>query len=139
NGTLEVLDDTLPSFVALGSISDKMLRLRIISFRILVDREESQLRGSISRGDELIGELGKALDSYSRLINSDEEKAQFVLFQQVLADYVRIHKQLVEKSGTGDLDGVRALLGGDYTKYSVKLGAQLNELIKLNTQAAQSF
>ena len=60
NGTLEVLDNTLPSFVALGSISDRMLRLRIISFRILVDREESQLRGSISRGDEQIVSLGKA-------------------------------------------------------------------------------
>nr|WP_046489731.1 methyl-accepting chemotaxis protein [Pseudomonas veronii] len=139
NGTLEVLDNTLPSFVALGSISDRMLRLRIISFRILVDREESQLRGSISRGDELIGELGKALDGYAALINSDAEKAQFALFKEVLADYVRIHKQLVEKSATGDIEAVRALLGGDYTKYSVKLGAQLNELIKLNTSAAQSF
>ena len=139
NGTLVVLDNTLPSFVALGSISDKMLRLRIISFRILVDREEGQLRGSINRGDELIGELGKGLDGYAKLISTDTEKAQFALFKQVLADYVRIHKQLVEKSNTGDIEGVRSLLGGAYTDYSVKLGAQLNELIKLNTASAQSF
>jgi methyl-accepting chemotaxis protein len=139
NGTLVVLDNTLPSFVALGSISDKMLRLRIISFRILVDREEGQLRGSINRGDELIGELGKGLDGYAKLISTDTEKAQFALFKQVLADYVRIHKQLVENSNTGDIEGVRSLLGGAYTDYSVKLGAQLNELIKLNTASAQSF
>jgi methyl-accepting chemotaxis protein len=137
-GTLVVLDNTLPSFVVLGSISDKMLRLRIISFRILVDREDSQLRSSISRGDELIGELGKEMDRYATLISSEGEKVQFAAFRQVLADYVRIHKQLVEKSGNGDIEGVRTLLGGDYTQYSVKLGAQLNELIKLNTSAAQS-
>lgn len=139
NGTLKVLDNTLPSTVALGSISDKMLRLRIISFRILVDREESQLRGSISRGDELIGELDKALEDYARLISSDSEKARFRMFKQVLADYVRIHRQLVEKSGQGDIEGMRTLLGGEYTEHSVKLGAQLNELIKLNGTAAESI
>jgi methyl-accepting chemotaxis protein len=139
NGTLEVLDNTLPSFAALGSISDKMLRLRIISFRILVDREDTQLRSSISRGNELIGELDSALNDYAKLINSDVEKTQYAAFKQVLADYVRIHMRLVEKSNSGDIEAVRSLLGGEYTQFSVKLGGQLNELIKLNTAAAKTF
>ncbi len=46
--TVAVMENTLPSFVSLGAISDRMLRLRIISFRILVDREEAQLRSGTS-------------------------------------------------------------------------------------------
>ncbi len=137
--TVAVMENTLPSFVSLGAISDRMLRLRIISFRILVDREEAQLRSTIARGDELVQELSTAVDGYSRLISSEAERTQFAQFKEALAAYVGIHKRLVELSNTGDMEGVRALLGGDYNLLSIKLGAQLAELVKINNAAAAAL
>ncbi|WP_028241365.1 methyl-accepting chemotaxis protein [Stutzerimonas azotifigens] len=135
--TVEVMENTLPSFVSLGAISDRMLRLRIISFRILVDREEAQLRSTIARGDELVQELSTAVDGYSKVIASDAERNQFNQFKQALSAYVGIHKRLVELSNAGDIEGVRTLLGGDYNKLSIQLGAQLAELVKINNAAAE--
>jgi len=137
--TVEVMDNTLPSFVSLGSISEAMLRLRIISFRILVDREDEQLRSTIARGDELVTELDTLVKAYSKLIVTDAERSQFNLFEQALQDYIGIHKRLVEVSGTGDVESVRSLLGGEYTELSIKLGAQLKTLVKINNSDAQAF
>lgn len=136
--TVAVMENTLPSFVSLGAISDRMLRLRIISFRILVDREEAQLRSTIARGDELVQELSTAVDGYARLIASEAERTQFAQFKEALTAYVDIHKRLVALSDTGDMEGVRTLLGGDYNLLSIKLGAQLAELVKINNAAAAS-
>ncbi|MBA1275340.1 methyl-accepting chemotaxis protein [Stutzerimonas azotifigens] len=136
--TVEVMENTLPSFASLGAISDRMLRLRIISFRILVDREEAQLRSTVARGDELVQELSTAVEGYSKLISSDAERAQFAQFKEALTAYVGIHKRLVQLSNAGDMEGVRTLLGGDYNLLSIKLGAQLAELVKINNAAAEA-
>ena len=137
--TLVLLDKTLPSYISLGSVSDKMLRLRIISFRILVDRDEAQLRSTVARGDELIDQLGDELRVYEKLISSEAEQQQYANFKRTLADYVAIHKRLVQLSRQNDLDTIRTFLGGEYTRLSIELGAQLNKLVKINGEAAQAF
>ena len=137
--TVELLDNTLPSYVSLGSVSEKMLRLRIISFRILADREEAQLRSTLSRGDELVGELVDEMSRYEKLIASEVERTQFAHFQRALSDYVGIHQRLVQLSHQNDLEQVRSLLGGDYTRLSIELGAQLNKLVTMNSEAAANF
>jgi methyl-accepting chemotaxis protein len=133
------MDTTLPTYAALGTINDRMLRLRITSFRILVDREDAQLRSTIARADELIGQLKGGLKDYEALITSDAQRAQYESFRQALDAYVGIHMKLVQLSGTGDLANLKTLLGGDYTKLSVELGVQLDKLMKLSGSSATAF
>src|SRR5690606_9913218 len=137
--TLVLLDNTLPSYVSLGSVSEKMLRLRIMSFRLLVDREEDKLKASLARADELVGELSAEIGGYERLISNDAERVQFSELKRAMNDYVGIHQRLVQFSHQNDLQQMHALLGGDYNRLSIALGAQLNKLVKMNSEAAADF
>src|SRR6218665_1130380 len=58
--TIDLNENSMPSYAALGTINEKMLRLRIIAFRFVVEREASQLSGVFSRQNELIDQLHQA-------------------------------------------------------------------------------
>ncbi|KHO65266.1 methyl-accepting chemotaxis protein [Pseudomonas flexibilis] len=137
--TLTMQDNTLPSYRALGWIGEQMLRLRIMSFRLYVDREPDKLKASLIRADEIANDLAKAVNDYEKLVVSEAEREQFRLVRQAMQDYVNIHKSLVDASARGELEPMRALLGGDYNRLSIELGKQLNRLIEIKGQIAGDF
>lgn len=116
-----------------------MLRLRIMSFRLYVDREPDKLKASLIRADEIANDLAKAVNDYEKLVVSEAEREQFRLVRQAMQDYVNIHKSLVDASARGELEPMRALLGGDYNRLSIELGKQLNRLIEIKGQIAGDF
>src|SRR5690606_40024462 len=131
--------NTLPSYQALGWIGEQMLRLRIMSFRLYVDREPDKLKASLIRADEIANDLAKAVNDYEKLVVSEAEREQFRLVRQAMQDYVNIHRSLVDASARGELEPMRALLGGDYNRLSIELGKQLNRLIEIKGQIAGDF
>ncbi|KHL70945.1 putative methyl-accepting chemotaxis protein [Pseudomonas flexibilis] len=137
--TLTMQDNTLPSYRALGWIGEQMLRLRIMSFRLYVDREPDKLKASLIRADEIANDLAKAVNDYEKLVVSEAEREQFRLVRQAMQDYVNIHRSLVDASARGELEPMRALLGGDYNRLSIELGKQLNRLIEIKGQIAGDF
>lgn len=137
--TVTMQDNTLPSYKALGWIGEQMLRLRIMSFRLYVDREPAQLKASLVRADEIAGDLAKAVNDYEALVVSDAEREQFRLVRQAMQDYVNIHKSMVAASARNDLEQMKTLLGGDYNRLSIELGKQLNRLIEVKGQIAGDF
>jgi methyl-accepting chemotaxis protein len=137
--TLTMQDNTLPSYQALGWIGEQMLRLRIMSFRLYVDREPDLLKASLVRADEIAGDLAKAVNDYERLVVGEDERRQFNLVRQAMQDYVNIHKSMVAASARNDLEQMKTLLGGDYNRLSIELGKQLNRLIEVKGQIAGDF
>ncbi|WP_447590604.1 methyl-accepting chemotaxis protein [Aquipseudomonas campi] len=134
--TVALVDTTMPSYASLGTINEKMLRLRIVSFRILVDREPDQLDATMARKDELVDQLNKALAIYEPLLNSDEEKRLFVSFKSELDAYLTVNNQLIQLSRADRVDDIRALLGGQYKQHSDRLGVLLEDLMKINSRDA---
>ena len=139
SATVTMQDNTLPSYRALGWISEQMLRLRIMSFRLYVDREDDKLKASLARADEIANDLAKAVNDYETLIVSEAERSQFRLVRQAMQDYVNIHRSLVAASARGQVDEMKTLLGGDYNRLSIELGKQLNRLIEIKGQIATDF
>src|SRR5690606_30909118 len=137
--TLTMQGNTLPSYQALGWIGEQMLRLRIMSFRLYVDREPDLLKASLVRADEIAGDLAKAVNDYERLVVGEDERRQFNLVRQAMQDYVNIHKSMVAASARNDLEQMKTLLGGDYNRLSIELGKQLNRLIEVKGQIAGDF
>src|SRR5690606_23337852 len=118
-------------------IGEQMLRLRIMSFRLYVDREPDLLKASLVRADEIAGDLAKAVNDYERLVVGEDERRQFNLVRQAMQDYVNIHKSLVAASARNEVEQMKTLLGGDYNRLSIELGKQLNRLVELNGQRAR--
>nr|WP_287027961.1 methyl-accepting chemotaxis protein [Pseudomonas sp. UBA6310] len=130
--TVNVVENSLPSFRALGVLNEKMLRVRITSYRIVVDREAAALSNTIERLNVLLGQLKDAQNQYEALISSDTERAQYQSVKTALAEYARINQQLVQLSGQDRIDDMRALLMADYKTLSDNLGAEFEKLIEIN-------
>lgn len=133
---VELRENSMPSYAALGQINENILRIRIVSFRILVDREPEQLSVSIARAAELTALLKKAKTQYETLLSSERERQQFARLEQALDAYYAVNDQLIRLSNEGRLDELSALLGTQYKAISDDLGAQFGALMKINAEAA---
>ncbi|WP_437883953.1 methyl-accepting chemotaxis protein [Pseudomonas sp. LRF_L74] len=135
--TVELTEDTLPSYAALGTINEKMLRLRIVSFRLLVDREPALLDATLARGAELTAQLKKVQADYESIVSEGAERTQYEQFKQVLAEYLVLNDKLVQLSRANDMEGMRTLLGGEYKARSDAMGAMLDKLIQVNRESGE--
>ncbi len=132
----DLSDKGIPSLSALTSVNESMLRLRITAYRLLVDRDADKLVATVARIDELSGQVDQALARYEKLIDDDQERAQYQSFQRVVGDYKAANRELVQLSNANQPDAMRALLGGNYKKASDELGVQMAQLIKINLDGA---
>jgi len=137
--TIDIAANKLPSYEALGEINEKMLRMRIVSFRLFVDREAADLAESARRSKELAEQLRKARATYEALIDNDIERAQYERFDAALERYFDINEKLLALSDEGRISDIQQLLGTTYKALSDQLGEQVTKLVEINkTGAAES-
>lgn len=126
----------IPSLSALNAINEAMLRLRITAYRLVVDRDDAQVRVTLARNEELNGKLGEAMARYEKLVDDDVERAQYQSFKQFVSDYNAVNRELIQLSNADKRDDMLALLGGKYKKASDELSVQMAALIKINQDGA---
>jgi len=136
SATIDISTNKLPSYEALGDISEKVLRMRIVSFRLLVDREPSELAESVRRSKELAEQLNDSKVRYEALVNDASERAQFKQFDAALTRYFDINETLLNLSEQERIGDIQQLLGSDYKALSDQLGVQLGKLIAINKAGA---
>ncbi|MBA1184237.1 chemotaxis protein [Stutzerimonas xanthomarina] len=134
--TIDIGANKLPSYEALGEINEKMLRMRIVSFRLFVDREAADLAESARRSKELAEQLRKARTTYEALIDNDIERAQFERFDAALERYFDINEKLLALSDEGRISDIQQLLGTNYKALSDQLGEQVTKLVEINKAGA---
>nr|GFD55406.1 hypothetical protein [Tanacetum cinerariifolium] len=88
----------LPSVGYLGNMLENTLRLRITSFRTLVNREPAALRETEGRIAELIGKLQDAKKNYAALPAEGEELAVYRQFEATLATFLDVQAQVLDLS-----------------------------------------
>ena len=136
--TVDLVENSLPSYRVLGVMNEKMLRIRITAYRVVVDREAAALKSSSARIDELFGQLKDAQSEYETLISSDTERTQYQTVKTALADYQRVNQQLIQLSDQDRVDDIRALLMADYKKLSDGLGAEFEKLLGINQSSSKA-
>ncbi len=134
--TVDLNENSMPSYAALGTINEKMLRLRIIAFRFIVEREGNQLQAVISRENELIAQLHQAQSTYEPLISPGAETEQYKSFKALLDKYYDANAKLAQLSSQDKVEDMKAFLAGEYKTYSDGLGTELEKLMEINRQQA---
>jgi len=134
--TIDIAANKLPSYEALGEINEKMLRMRIVSFRLFVDREAADLAESARRSKELAEQLRKARTTFEALIDNDIERAQYERFDAALERYFDINEKLLALSDEGRISDIQQLLGTTYKALSDQLGEQVTKLVEINKAGA---
>jgi methyl-accepting chemotaxis protein len=128
----------LPSVGYLGNLTENVLRLRILSFRVLVNRDASALQEAQTRIGALVDKVRTAQSSYAALPASPEEAALYKTFTATLDNYMQAQNQMLELSRQDKLDELRALINTRIKDGTDQMGEQLNKLVALNNSDAKA-
>ena len=127
----------LPSVGFLGNMTENVLRMRILSFRILVNRDPAALQEAQTRINVLIDKLRSAQASYAALPAGAEEAQLYKTFEATLNNYMQAQNQMMELSRQNKLDEMRALINTRIKDGTDQMGEQLNKLVALNNADAK--
>ena len=127
----------LPSVGFLGNMTENVLRMRILSFRVLVNRDPAALQEAQARIAVLVDKLRSAQASYAALPAQPEEMALYKTFTATVDSYLQAQTQMMELSRQGNLEEMRGLINTRIKDGTDQMGEQLNKLVALNTLYAK--
>ncbi|WP_138762593.1 methyl-accepting chemotaxis protein [Pseudomonas lactis] len=127
----------LPSMTHLGTITENVLRMRILSFRVLVNREPAALQEAETRIGVLADKVKTAQAAYATLPAGAEEAALYKAFGVTLDNYLKAQAEMVALSKQGKVDEMRALINSRIKDGTDQMGEQLNKLIAINAGDAK--
>lgn len=129
--SVDLQSTQLPSIGFLGNITENVLRMRILSFRVLVNREPAALQEAETRIGVLVSKLKQAQTSYAALPASDEGAALYRSFTATLDSYLQAQVEMLELSRQNKIEELRTLINTRIKGGTDKMGEQLNQLVAL--------
>jgi methyl-accepting chemotaxis protein len=136
--SIDMESTQLPSVGFLGNMTENVLRLRILSFRVLTNREPAALQEAQTRIGVLIDKVRSAQASYSALPAQPDEAALYKTFTATLDGYLQAQNQMMELSRQNQLDEMRTLINTRIKDGTDQMGEQLNKLVALNNGYAKA-
>ncbi|MFP7632526.1 methyl-accepting chemotaxis protein [Pseudomonas veronii] len=135
--SVDMSSNQLPSVAYLGSLTENVLRMRILSFRVLVNREPAALQEAQTRIAALIDKVRTAQAGYSALPSVPEEAALYKTFVGTLDNYLTAQAEMLALSQQNKVDEMRDLINTRIKNGTDQMGEQLNKLIALNSAGAK--
>lgn len=134
--SVDMETNQLPSVVFLGNITENVLRLRILSFRVLENRDAAGLQDADIRINVLADKVREAQKSYAALPAGPEEAAVYKAFAATLDSYLQAQNQMMELSRQNKVDEMHNLINTRIKDGTDLMGEQLNKLIAINRAGA---
>ena len=132
----EVDNNWLPSVMAVGEMSQDMLRLRALTMRLLLNRDPKALEQNVAKLDELRSGLSEAQQRYDALIVLPEERALFDRFKVAEHKYLELQAQVLQLSAQNRVADASAILNDQMSPLADEIAATLRQLVELNKQNA---
>ncbi|EXF93666.1 methyl-accepting chemotaxis protein [Pseudomonas fluorescens HK44] len=134
--SIDMESNQLPSVAFLGNITEDVLRLRILSFRVLVNRDAAGLQDAETRVSVLTDKARQAQKGYAALPAGPEEAALYKTFAATLDSYLQAQSQMMELSRQNKVEDMRTLINTRIKDGTDLMGEQLNKLIAINQAGA---
>jgi methyl-accepting chemotaxis protein len=132
----QVDDNWLPSVMAVGDMSQDMLRLRALTMRLLINRDPQAQAQNVSKINELKSVLDQAQQRYDKLIVLPEERALFDRFKTAERKYLQFQSQVMVEATLGRVEEAAAILNGEMNPLADEITIALKELVALNQNNA---
>ncbi|MFL1513321.1 methyl-accepting chemotaxis protein [Pseudomonas prosekii] len=132
----QVDNNWLPSVMAVGEMSQDMLRLRALTMRLLINRDPQALEQNVGKLNELKSSLGQAQQRYDALIALPEERALFDRFKASEQKYLEFQDQVMSLSAQGQVADAAAILNGEMSPLADEIAVTLKALVELNKHNA---
>nr|WP_122755517.1 methyl-accepting chemotaxis protein [Pseudomonas viridiflava] len=133
-GATEVLaDNNVPSIKSLDRFAEVSIRLRVLSYRLLVNREPEIQQKTI----ELLAMRNKQINDaqaiYERLISDPNERNLYNQYVQLLGQYRELESRMKTLTLANKVDELQDLLNKDMLSNSDQMNAVLIKLVEINT------
>ncbi len=132
----EVDNNWLPSVMAVGEMSQDMLRLRALTMRLLLNRDPQALEQNVAKLNELRGVLSEAQQRYDVLIVLPEERKPFDRFKVAEHQYLELQAQVMQLSAQNRVEEAATILNGQMSPLADEIAVLLRELVELNKHNA---
>ena len=132
----QVDDNWLPSVMAVGDMSQDMLRLRALTMRLLINRDPQAQAQNVSKINDLKSVLDGAQQRYDKLIVLPEERVLFDRFKAAEAKYLQFQSQVMTEATQGRVEEAAAILNGEMNPLADEITVTLRELVELNRHNA---
>jgi methyl-accepting chemotaxis protein len=132
----QVDNNWLPSVMAVGEMSQDMLRLRALTMRLLINRDPQALAQNVGKLNELKGVLGDAQQRYNALIVLPEERSLFDRFKAAEQKYLQFQGQVMNLSSQGRVEEAAVIVNGEMSPLADDIAVTLKSLVELNKQNA---
>ena len=136
--SIDMSSTQLPSVSFLGNVTENILRMRILSFRILVNREPASLQEAETRIAVLTDKAHKAQASYAALPMGPDEAALYKVFSATLDNYMQAQREMLDLSRQNKVEELRTLINTRIKDGTDLMGEQLNKLVAYNNEAAKT-
>jgi methyl-accepting chemotaxis protein len=132
----EVDNNWLPSVMAVGEMSQDMLRLRALTMRLLLNRDPQALEQNVVKLNELRGVLSEAQQRYDVLIVLPEERKLFDRFKVAEHQYLELQAQVMQLSAQNRVEEAASILNNQMSPLADEIAVTLRELVEMNKHNA---
>ncbi|MBV1812663.1 methyl-accepting chemotaxis protein [Pseudomonas viridiflava] len=122
----------VPSFQTLNALTVTGVRVRVLSYRLLTDREPNAQNRTIELLAEQNQQLNKSQAAYAKLISSPEEQSDYNDYMRLMDDYRKIETRLVTLSRAGNLQELTLVLNAESAANSEQINVALSKLTDFN-------
>ncbi|MGO3951604.1 methyl-accepting chemotaxis protein [Pseudomonas sp. BP11-1-1] len=134
-----IVENSVPSIKALNEFTQLTLRLRVLSYRLLTNREADTQQKTFDLFEQRNQQIRTAQSNYEKLISAPEERAAYDQYVQLLNQYRQLEERMKTLSRNNQVDELRTLLGNDLQTNSEAVNAVLARLTEINDLQAEAF
>ncbi len=134
----EIDSNWLPSVMAVGEMSQDLLRVRALTLRLLINRDPQALSQNVSKLNDLKQGLGAIQQRYEALIVLPKERELFERFKSLETQYLQRQTQVMSFSREGQVESAVKVVNGEMNQLADEMAATLHELIGLNQSSANA-
>ncbi|MGR3887111.1 methyl-accepting chemotaxis protein [Pseudomonas sp. 1152_12] len=136
--TEDITQSSVPSIRALDEFTQLTLRLRVLSYRLLTNREPDVQQKTLEAFELRNQQIRTAQGVYEKLIETGEERSTYNEYVRLLSQYHQIEERMKSLSRANQIDDLRTLLNTELLSNSEQVNAVLTRLLDLNNTMANA-
>ncbi len=134
DATETMATNSVPSIRTLDKLTDASIRLRVLSYRLMINRDADTLHKTTDLLAMRNRQIDEARAVYVKLISSSEEQAAYDRYVKLLNAYRQLEDRMKSLSSANKLDELGTLLSDDLQANSDQMNVVLGKLVDLNTE-----
>nr|WP_095144674.1 methyl-accepting chemotaxis protein [Pseudomonas sp. Irchel s3b6] len=132
----DITQNSVPSIKSLDEFTQLTLRLRVLSYRLLINREADTQQQTLALLDQRNQQIREAQAGYEKLISSPQERAAYDQYVTLLGQYRQLEERMKALSRNNQVSELQTLLNTELLNNSEAINSVLNRLLEINTQGS---